>query len=554
IVALLQERLERLESNARRVLRAASVFGESFWQGGVEALVGTADAPSVSAWLEELTRRDLVQRKATSRFDGEAELGFRHALVRDAAYASLTDADLLVGHRLAANWLETHGEPEPASIARHYALGQEPLQAARHWTRAAALAFEHNDLPKALDLVRRVEATGLPTDPAERAAFDAIAFKAGYWSGQLQSTIQRAEKALGSAQFGTPAWHELAVLFLRASATEQDPRMSRILEDLSAALEKDPALRRPTEALGEVTMALLRDGDRERAERTITLFGGEGTAPLARAYGARAKSWVAMFDGDVSACIQLDRDAAEAFEAAGHRREALAAHGALAYDWMLVGEWEKARDGFARIAEKAQAGGMEFIAHNARHNLGFVLLRLGDAEKCVEIQRHSINTATEERKVVVKYSYSYLSKALEALGRFDEAIEAAEKAREGDTFISVEAMAATLGSRAARARGDFDRSLELAAKAKALLEERGVLEEGEQEVRNEWAKALLAAGRLDEAREAARLARDAVLDKAKKLQDEATRASFVSRIPEHREALDLAEHLLSEESPGEGRA
>ncbi|NUO51157.1 MAG: protein kinase, partial [Polyangiaceae bacterium] len=31
IVALLQERLERLESNARRVLRAASVFGESFW-------------------------------------------------------------------------------------------------------------------------------------------------------------------------------------------------------------------------------------------------------------------------------------------------------------------------------------------------------------------------------------------------------------------------------------------------------------------------------------------------------------------------------------------
>ena len=40
VVSMLEARLEGLEDEARRVLRAASVFGRVFWSGGVGALLG----------------------------------------------------------------------------------------------------------------------------------------------------------------------------------------------------------------------------------------------------------------------------------------------------------------------------------------------------------------------------------------------------------------------------------------------------------------------------------------------------------------------------------
>src|SRR4029079_10041897 len=42
VLAMVQARLDRLESDARRVLRAASIFGQVFWAGGVAALLGAA--------------------------------------------------------------------------------------------------------------------------------------------------------------------------------------------------------------------------------------------------------------------------------------------------------------------------------------------------------------------------------------------------------------------------------------------------------------------------------------------------------------------------------
>ncbi|HEY4117106.1 MAG TPA: AAA family ATPase, partial [Byssovorax sp.] len=88
VLAMIESRLERLEPDARHVLRAASVFGPSFWAGGVEALVGRRlDRAAVARRLADLSAIDLVAVRDASRFPGEVEYTFRHALVRDAAYA-----------------------------------------------------------------------------------------------------------------------------------------------------------------------------------------------------------------------------------------------------------------------------------------------------------------------------------------------------------------------------------------------------------------------------------------------------------------------------------
>jgi predicted ATPase len=114
---MIQARIERLDPAARRVLRAASIFGETFWRGGVEALLGGGDT---AAWLAELVEQDLVAIRDDARFAGEVELCFPHALVREAAYGMLTEGDLVAGHWLAGQWLEQAGETDPAVLKEHF--------------------------------------------------------------------------------------------------------------------------------------------------------------------------------------------------------------------------------------------------------------------------------------------------------------------------------------------------------------------------------------------------------------------------------------------------
>jgi predicted ATPase len=118
--AATDETIRTLDPAARRVLRAASVFGDTFWRGGVEALLGAGDT---AAWLAELVEQDVIAVKEDRRFPAEVEYRFRHALVRDAAYASLAEGDRAIGHWLAGQWLEQAGETDVAILKRHFDLG-----------------------------------------------------------------------------------------------------------------------------------------------------------------------------------------------------------------------------------------------------------------------------------------------------------------------------------------------------------------------------------------------------------------------------------------------
>jgi predicted ATPase len=108
VLAMVEARLAALPPEARRALRAASVFGTTFWQGGVAALL---DDPGALAWLAPLAEEELISPPRDGRFPGELEHGFQNAAVRDAAYATLADADREIAHRLAGEWLAARGAP-----------------------------------------------------------------------------------------------------------------------------------------------------------------------------------------------------------------------------------------------------------------------------------------------------------------------------------------------------------------------------------------------------------------------------------------------------------
>ncbi|APR84842.1 Adenylate cyclase [Minicystis rosea] len=151
VLAMVQHRLDGLNAQQRRVLRAASVFGGVLWSGGVRALLGGDERTDVVAeTLATLADRELLHRRPLSRFAGEEELVFRQTLVREAAYATLTEDDRRLGHRLAAEWLERRGESDAAVIAAHFDRAGEPARALGSYFRAAAHALEGNDLDQSL--------------------------------------------------------------------------------------------------------------------------------------------------------------------------------------------------------------------------------------------------------------------------------------------------------------------------------------------------------------------------------------------------------------------
>ena len=149
VLAMAETGLARLPLESRRVLRAASVFGEVCWDGGVVVLLGGAiEAVAASTPLTKLVEQELLVARPESRLSGERELAFRHALVREAAYLTLLEADRKLGHLLAGEWLEQHQEADPRVVAGHFERGGEPARAARYSADPDNQMSLHEDVPE----------------------------------------------------------------------------------------------------------------------------------------------------------------------------------------------------------------------------------------------------------------------------------------------------------------------------------------------------------------------------------------------------------------------
>ena len=107
IQALVSARIDRLPERERIVLDLASVEGRVFRRAVVTGLADDLHEAEVDACLAALVRKELVRDRA----DGEQRFEFRHQLIREAAYESMTlpaRADL---HARLASLLARLGEP-----------------------------------------------------------------------------------------------------------------------------------------------------------------------------------------------------------------------------------------------------------------------------------------------------------------------------------------------------------------------------------------------------------------------------------------------------------
>jgi tetratricopeptide (TPR) repeat protein len=206
VVAMVESRLGALDDGARRLLRAASIFGEAFWVGSVATLVGgEARRRGVAMGLAALVERELLVRRRESRFPGEEELSFRHALLREGAYAMLTEGDRALGHRLAGEWLSARGEQDARALAEHFEKGGDGPAAARHYLRAAQQASACGGAQESTALARRGLALPLPSDLRVRLL--GALCETAIWQPDLAASMQHeARELIQAAPRGSAPW------------------------------------------------------------------------------------------------------------------------------------------------------------------------------------------------------------------------------------------------------------------------------------------------------------------------------------------------------------
>lgn len=150
IQAAIQVSLDALDEECRDAVGRLTVLGLTCWDSALEAL-GMPQAESV---MKALVASEILVEQHSSRFSGAREWTFKHALVRDVAYACLGERERRELHALAGAWLDSMGE-DAAVVAGHYDLGGQHAAAAFHWARAAERALSTNALTEALHMAER---------------------------------------------------------------------------------------------------------------------------------------------------------------------------------------------------------------------------------------------------------------------------------------------------------------------------------------------------------------------------------------------------------------
>ncbi|MCC6525218.1 MAG: AAA family ATPase, partial [Polyangiaceae bacterium] len=549
VLAMVQARLEALDAPARRVLRAASVFGQSFRLAGIEALLGEhGHDVAVRAILSELVELELLVPSGGLRGARDEELAFRQDLLREAAYATLTDADRVLGHRLAAEWLETGGDAEPATLAGHYARGAEPERASEWYGRAADLALEGNDFPAVVELAERALSMGASPSAAGRARLRQA--EAQRWMGAFVDAERLGLEAIALLSPGSDGWlcavGEMATVLGKFGSAERLATLGRSLLDEARSVEPRAEEALAT-ALSRASTALLMMSEAELSEalfRELERIVGDASraSPSTAAWWLRALAFRAPFRGEIGVCAGHFAASADRFAEAGDLRNACLQRANAGASYLEVGAYSEAERTLRHAIAEAERMGARHIVGSAERDLGCALSRMGRLDEARTV---------EERAVAELRAHG--DRRLEGLGRDELATILLalgdEVGAEREARAAVELLAAakpyrshaqaTL-ARVLLARGEPSEALEHAEQALALLREVGSLEEGEGLVRLVLAQTLRALARDDEAWQLLTEAEREGERRAALVTDLEARRTFLEAIPEHVETRALA--------------
>ena len=379
VQALIASRIDRLDVDSKAVLQRASVIGRTFWGAAIERLSG---GEGIDEAIDDLLLRDLVVGESRSTLKNETAYRFKHVLIRDVAYASLTKSARAKHHAAFAEWLRRAGRrraardprapPRPRRVAPRRARRRSARRSGARGGRDAARKPGGAPSPARRTRLRATCSCGRSSS-SRSLHRRYMAAKAAWRLDDLPAVAREMEAVreesvrIGDKNLEGKALTALADMVLMREA---DPvRARELAEQALALIEDDPPAR--FDALRVAWTAAYWVGHVADSEHYVI-----EQLELARAAGRKDLESVAILTWADTYSARLDMETARAKLAQARdlaeESGAINARGRVYLAWtkvyLLQGELEQAEEAFAE-AERlfSEAGAVWAVGRSTEH-------------------------------------------------------------------------------------------------------------------------------------------------------------------------------------------
>ncbi|WP_395844260.1 ATP-binding protein [Cystobacter fuscus] len=545
VLAMLQARVQRMDSRTRQVLLAASVFGRDFWPGGVLELLGRQVASeSLEKHLRMLVEQEVIERQPDNRFSSEIEYRFRHALVRDAAYGLVPDHQRPVGHRLAGTWLERKGELDPLMLATHHQLGGQPERAVHFYTRAAEQLFDRYDMRGSMRCVEAALACGVEGGTSGRLR--GLQAVVAFWMDDMPKSLALGGAVLEELEPGSRLWcwvmgGQILGRIYHGTRQEQLTRLKQLLRHTPPAPE---ALAAHPWALACMGLSFVFSGSRGELEDWL----GQMRQMLA---DGPSRGWLRYIDGFFHhlleprpwhAFVQAEQGMRD-FREFGAERDALTVEALVGLTQAALGDVAGAVERMQAVVSACRRLEAHVTVGTIQHRSSHILA--GSADPAHWQQAHELARPWVELENLNPYrrgsAHSVMAKVLLERGEWDEAEAHARKACELlAPFRADVVYALRFLSNILLAQGRATEAREVAALGVRELEQARCMGINAVGMRLALAEACFTQGDDGEGDAALREALRCVRIRARDIPEPQARERFLRQVPENARTLELA--------------
>jgi class 3 adenylate cyclase/tetratricopeptide (TPR) repeat protein len=443
---LLTARLDRL-GIARRVAQAASVLGRTFPLALLEAM--PVVRPDDLKWA--LSRLDEAGLMVIRRDGDQVDCEFRHALIQDAAYASLLRRQRQELHAHVVKVLEERFDGQltasPELLAHHLARSEQHVRAAEWYARAGRRAAAHAAFDEAVTHYRSGLATldhVLPGRERDERMLsldillaNALMGSTGLGGADLlpiwEEAISLAEK-LGDDEELTSALNGAAVYHLDHGEDDIAIHLAERIVDIGIRTGSRIAALRGNGTLGmarlfraegkqalehsELAISLSRDGDFE----VVTYGVGHDERVFFHTVASWNLWWLGRPDAGLAMALEGSRRAAALPSSLS---QAMARH-AVALIRHLRGESDEATAVAAENLRFTDEVGLPFWRGLALLVLGIESARSGDVRGRTQVDLGLDLLAKEGNSGGASFTLAMLTDTQLHLGAFDDAVATAD--------------------------------------------------------------------------------------------------------------------------------
>ena len=371
---VLAARLDRLDSNAKRIAQLGSVLGRHFERGEVEAILNGDSQIDVGGAIEQLIERGILHGVRNA---GSSSFRFGESLTQEVAYESLLRRERRILHERVADLLQKNGE-RPTLIAHHYARSSNRAKALDALLQAAQEAEQLPAYQSSIDLFRQA------WEVAESLVQDGR-------KSDRQSLVHLMNAAMGYCR--------VVVLY----GSSEDPLARRAAEvALDTATELED---RDVVATAKTFLGMTLTATRDEFERGLALV--EAGVQAAREIGnhalavstSRALAWNCLLDGRFQQGLEtLDwaeerlREMGEAERPSDLYLSAVVMREQIRF---FSGDLKVSLRNTKELVELCDGVGNRTLGSSARGLLGYIEFVLANYEQAAEWTQASIKLASE---------------------------------------------------------------------------------------------------------------------------------------------------------------